>query len=67
MTASSSPCPNCGASMVVLRRDRQSTGHREVVLEWVICVTCRHVRLEQWAFIGEEDDGQDVYDQQHRA
>ncbi len=53
MTASSSPCPNCGVSMVMLRRDRQAAGHREVLLEWMICVACRHVQLDHWAFTDE--------------
>ncbi len=53
MTASSSTCPNCGGSMVMLRRDRQSTGQRDVVLEWMVCVACRHVRLDHWAFAAE--------------
>ena len=63
--ASPSPCPNCGASMVVLRRDRQSVGHRDIVLEWVICVDCRHVRLDHWTFVDEI--GTDRINRQQRA
>lgn len=65
MAEPSSPCPNCGGSMVMLRRDRQPAGQRDVVLAWTICVACRHVRLDHWAFVDEHvTDGQG---HQHRA
>lgn len=51
--------------MVMLRRDRQPAGQRDVVLAWTICVACRHVRLDHWAFVDEHvTDGQG---HQHRA
>jgi hypothetical protein len=59
MSASPSPCPNCGGSMVMLRRERQAAGQRDVALEWIICVACRHVRLQQWAFTGEPAQDED--------
>jgi hypothetical protein len=37
--------------MNLLRRDRQRAGRQSVVLEWVICVTCHHVRLDHWVFV----------------
>ncbi len=67
MTKLSSPCPNCGGSMVMLRRDRQPAGHREIVLAWTICVSCRHVRLDHWAFVDESVINETSQDHQHRA
>lgn len=43
-------CPNCGRHLVNYRTDRQAAGRREVELRWTICVHCRHVALESWAF-----------------
>ena len=43
-------CPNCGCTLVNYRTDRQPAGHREVLLQWNICVHCHHVSLQHWAF-----------------
>ncbi len=47
----SSACPNCGNRMVMLRRERQRAAEREIILDWGICVECKHVRLDSWRFI----------------
>jgi hypothetical protein len=43
-------CPNCGHPLVDYRTDRQPVGAREVVLQWSMCGSCRHVGLKQWQF-----------------
>ena len=43
-------CPNCGHHLVAYRTERQSAGHRDVVLQWMICTHCRHVALEKWSW-----------------
>ncbi len=65
MTASL--CPNCGGSMVMLCRNREPAGQREVLLEWVICVACRHVRLDHWSFSDEIDVDDESDDRRQRG
>lgn len=48
-------CPNCGHGLVDYRTDRQSTGGREVILNWMICVACRHVGLKKWMIVHAEN------------
>ncbi len=67
MTEPSTPCPNCGGSMVMLRRDRQAAGQREIVLVWTICAACRHVRLDHWAFTKERVTDEKSGNHRHRA
>ncbi len=67
MSESSCPCPNCGGSMVMLRRDQQPAGQRDVVLAWTICLACRHVRLDHWTFVDQIVPDETSQDHQHRA
>jgi C4-type Zn-finger protein len=67
MATRTSPCPNCGASMATLRKDRQVVGQREVQLTWMICARCRHVRLEHWGFIDVDIAGDDRAHHRHHA
>lgn len=53
--------------MVMLRRDRQPVGRREVMLTWMICVACRHVRLDQWTFVDENAGDENTRNDQHGA
>lgn len=48
-------CPNCGGQLVDYRTDRQSTGGREVLLNWTICTSCRHVGLRTWMIAHAEN------------
>jgi hypothetical protein len=45
------PCPNCGQCMTRYRTDRTPVGEREIELQWSICPSCRHVRLDQWDWV----------------
>ncbi|MDQ2744490.1 MAG: hypothetical protein M3Z66_19660 [Chloroflexota bacterium] len=45
------PCPNCGNRLRTDRAVRQTAGAREVVLQWLICESCRHVMLAHWSFV----------------
>jgi RNase P subunit RPR2 len=48
------PCPNCGSQMVPLRRDISRLGDRDIELIWVICVNCRHTRLDDWHVVEDQ-------------
>lgn len=47
-------CPNCGHGLVILREEHQQAGTRHIWLRWLICSACRHVALEDWAFMDED-------------
>jgi hypothetical protein len=51
MGAERAMCPNCGHTLTKFRTDRRSMGQRQVELEWVICMHCRHVALRSWSFV----------------
>jgi hypothetical protein len=53
--------------MAMLRRDQHSTGDGSAVLAWAICVACRHVRLDHWAFVDEIGTDQKGHDRRNRA
>jgi hypothetical protein len=41
-------CANCGQQLVHFRVDVHRARHREVVLTWLLCPSCRHVALANW-------------------
>ena len=45
------PCPNCRDGLIPFRKEKQVTGRREVILDWVICPSCSHVSLQRWIFL----------------
>lgn len=66
MARKSDPCPNCGSELIKIHTARSRNRHRAVALEWMICLSCRHVALKSWSIVDdgmskrETDSGRDV-------
>jgi hypothetical protein len=40
--------------MVPLRHDVSRLGEREIELTWVVCLNCRHTRLDDWHVVEDQ-------------